>query len=126
MRTFYSYIFYKLYKFTQKYGDYDDPEYSAMLILSILVDFNLLGILAIIIHFEPPWLDKVEMNQKIIAIFVFSIITFFNHSLFIRKARYKKIRLKFDEENIPSYYSIAYWAYIVGSCVFLFGSFFFI
>ncbi len=91
----YYYLFYKIYRFTQKLGKYE-VSFSAMLGLSFLLflDINALYIILLPVT-QVNFKDQYRIPLIILYIAVFII----NYFLFIYKKRYKEIEKQFKNES---------------------------
>ncbi len=91
----YYYLFYKIYRFTQRLGNYE-VSFSAMLGLSFLLFLN---INAIYVSLFP--VTKVNFNDhySMPLIIVYIIVFIINYFLFIYKKRYKEIEKQFKNES---------------------------
>ncbi len=94
--NFYYYLFYKIYRFTQKLGNYD-VAFSAALGLTLLLELNF-----IVIFFKlfPVILENInEYQYKIPLLIFFGAILITNYFLFVFKRRYENIEKEFINES---------------------------
>ena len=94
--NFYYYLFYKIYRFTQKLGR-DDVAFSATVGLTFLLGLNL-----IVISFKlfPATVKSLnEYQYKIPLLIVSGAILIINYFLFVFKKRYEDIEKQFINES---------------------------
>jgi uncharacterized membrane protein YidH (DUF202 family) len=92
----YYYLFYKIYRFTQKLGNYD-VAFSAVFGLSFLLGLNFL---VIFIKLFPATLENLnEYQYKIPLLIFFAAILISNYFLFVFKKRYEDIEKQFINES---------------------------
>ncbi len=113
---YYQYLFYKVYSFTKKLGNWEVAE-SAMFYLSILLEINILKIAYI---FKKPLLGSVNYDK--IFFILYFIIVGINYYLFLHKKKYKDIEKRFKKEGRVSKIigNIVVFIYFIGTMVSMF------
>lgn len=91
----YYYLFYKIYRFTQRLGNYD-VAFSAMLGFSFLL---FLDINTIYISVFPVTNINFNNHYRTPLIILYIIVFIINYFLFIYKKRYKEIEKQFKNES---------------------------
>lgn len=94
----YKYLYYKIYVFTNKLGNYDVP-FSALLGMSFLLMINSL-IIVLRIIFQDRISDFNTVKPFFIIIGVFILLL--NYFLFIYKRKYREIIKKYKKESEKS------------------------
>ena len=91
----FDYLFYKVYKLINYFGNTDFyPEYNTWIISSTLLWLNMLTILGIVeLKLEKTLTDEVYVIPFFVLYLVFTYIYFF------RKERYRKIIETFDKQS---------------------------
>lgn len=95
---YYSYLFYKFYSFFLKIGKGDDPEFKAIIFLSL---WNILYFVTVLIGLGGiiGFRSHDSSYDEIIGVGVSLLIVAINYSLFFKKKRYQKIKERYDKSQ---------------------------
>lgn len=92
----YYYLFYKIYRFTQRLGKYD-VAFSAALGLSFLLGLNFIVIFIKLFAITQGNLNEYRYKIPLLIFFVAILIT--NYLIFVFKKRYEDIEKQFKNES---------------------------
>jgi cytochrome c biogenesis factor len=111
---YYSYIYYRIYKFFIRLSKSDDPEFKSIVIFSLLLFFHILGIYGLLTSIRALTLLQVP---KIFLLIFFLLIIFLNYMLFIFRGKSDQLRKEYSFENIKGLNKVLgnwlLWLYIV-------------
>jgi len=96
MANFYSYVFYRIYKFFKSSRNEDIAEWKATILLSLLITCNMFVGLISVINF------KLYLSQALfqcVLVLLFALVYFVNYIIFIKDEKFKRIEKAFKSES---------------------------
>ncbi len=96
----YKYLFYRIYSWNLKtWGEGDVPEYTAILVISLFMGFNLLSIFTFINLMAGYEIFKISEIPKSYIIIKYLILIFVNYFILVKGGKYIQIAKEFKKEN---------------------------
>jgi hypothetical protein len=111
---YYSYIYYRIYKFFIRLSETDIPEFKATAFFSLLLFMHIMGVISLLTSIGA--VNKIEVSKIFIIIFILLIILL-NYMLFVFRGKSVQLRKDYDHGNIKGLNKVLgnwlLWLYVV-------------
>lgn len=114
----YKYLFYRIYSWNLKtWGEGDVPEYTAILVISLFIGFNLLSLFTFMNLMAGYEIIKISEIPKFYIIIKYLILIFVNYFILVKGGKYMEIAKEFKKENEEErrIRTKLMWSYIIGT-----------
>jgi hypothetical protein len=111
---YYSYIYYRIYKFCFRLSETDMPAFKANGLLSLLLSFHILSFISLLTSVD---VIKFFVFPELLSVIFFFLIILLNYMLFVFRGKSVQLRKDYDHGNIKGLNKVLgnwlLWLYIV-------------